>query len=94
MRKMNFRRAILDEMGRADLFGIPIPEEFGGFGGGCFDIVLALEQLARGCVGVGTSFAASALGIFPILIAGRHRRCSEKYLPGCSRAEKNWRPLV
>ncbi|MBW6520581.1 MAG: acyl-CoA dehydrogenase family protein [Desulfoarculaceae bacterium] len=82
-----FPRAILNEMARADLFGIPIPEEFGGFGGGCFDIVLALEQLGRGCIGVGTAFAASSLGIYPLLIAGSREMC-EKYLPDVASGKK------
>lgn len=82
-----FPRAILAEMARADLFGIPIPEEFGGFGGGCFDIVLALEQLGRGCIGVGTAFAASALGVYPILIAGS-QEMRERYLPDVAAGKK------
>lgn len=82
-----FPRAILAEMARADLFGIPIPEEFGGFGGGCLDIVLALEQLGRGCIGVGTAFAASALGVYPILIAGS-QEMRERYLPDVATGKK------
>ncbi|MBU3984194.1 MAG: acyl-CoA dehydrogenase family protein [Proteobacteria bacterium] len=85
--KDEFPRAILGEMARADLFGIPIPEEFGGFGGGCLDIVLALEQLGRGCIGVGTAFAASSLGIYPILIAGT-QEMREKYLPDVASGKK------
>ncbi len=82
-----FPRAILNEMAQADLFGVPIPEEFGGFGGGCLDIVLALEQLGRGCIGVGTAFAASSLGIYPILIAGS-QEMREKYLPDVAAGKK------
>jgi len=85
--KDEFPRAILGEMARADLFGVPIPEEFGGFGGGCLDIVLALEQLGRGCIGVGTAFAASSLGIYPILIAGS-QEMREKYLPDVASGKK------
>ena len=78
--KHQFPREILNEMARADLFGVPIPEEYGGFGGGCLDIVLALEQLGRGCIGVGTAFAASSLGVYPILISGTDEQ-KKKYLP-------------
>ncbi len=78
--KDEFPREILNSMGQADLFGVPIPEEYGGFGGGCLDIVLALEQLGRGCIGVATAFAASALGIYPIMIAGSEEM-KQKYLP-------------
>ena len=78
--KHQFPREILNEIARADLFGVPIPEEFGGFGGGCLDIVLALEQFGRGCIGVGTAFAASSLGIYPILISGSEEQ-KKRYLP-------------
>lgn len=78
--KDEFPREILEDMGKADLFGVPIPEEYGGFGGGCFDIVLTLEQLGRGCIGVATAFAASALGIYPIMLAGSEEM-KQKYLP-------------
>jgi butyryl-CoA dehydrogenase len=82
-----FPREILNEMARADLFGISIPEAYGGFGGGCFDIVLALEQFARGCIGVGTAFAASSLGIYPILFSGSDEQ-KEKYLPEVAAGKK------
>lgn len=85
--KNEFPADILQDMARADLFGIFIPEQYGGFGGGCFEIVLALEQLARGCVGVATSYAASALGIFPVLIAGSEQM-KEKYLPAIAAGRK------
>ncbi|GAB4335246.1 MAG: acyl-CoA dehydrogenase family protein [Desulfobulbaceae bacterium] len=85
--KNEFPRSILEDMARADLFGVFIPEEYGGFGGGCFEIVLLLEELARGCVGVATSYAASALGIFPVLIAGSEEM-KQKYLPDIASGEK------
>jgi alkylation response protein AidB-like acyl-CoA dehydrogenase len=85
--KNEFPTDILQDMARADLFGIFIPEQYGGFGGGCFEIVLALEEMARGCVGVATSFAASALGIYPVLIAGSEQM-KEKYLPDVAAGRK------
>nr|WP_240194354.1 acyl-CoA dehydrogenase family protein [Desulfopila inferna] len=85
--KHAFPREILSEMAQADLFGIPIPEEYGGFGGGCFDIVLALEQLGRGCIGVGTAFAASSLGIYPLLFSGSEEQ-RRKYLPDVASGKK------
>jgi alkylation response protein AidB-like acyl-CoA dehydrogenase len=77
--KDEFPREILASMAQADLFAVPIPEEYGGLGGGCLDIVLTLEQLGRGCIGVGTAFAASALGVYPIIISGSDE-LKEKYL--------------
>jgi len=86
--KNQFPREILQDMAKADLFSIFVPEEYGGFGGGCFEIVLAMEELARGCVGVATSFAASALGIFPVLIAGSEEQ-KQKYMPDIA-SGKRW----
>ncbi len=85
--KHEFPRTILNEMAQADLFGVPIPEEYGGFGGGCFDIVLILEQLSRGCVGVGTAFAANFLGAYPIIISGSEEM-KQKYLPDIATGKK------
>ncbi len=85
--KHEFPRGVLNDMAQADLFAVPIPEEYGGFGGGCLDIVLALEQLGRGCIGVGTAFAASSLGIYPLLFSGTDEQ-KEKYLPSVATGEK------
>ncbi len=78
--KNEFAASILEDIAKADLFSIFVPEEYGGLGCGCFEIVLALEELARGCVGVATSFAASALGIYPVILAGNDEM-KAKYLP-------------
>ena len=78
---------ILDAVAQADLFGIYIPEEYGGFGTGCFEIVLALEQFGRGCTGIATAFAASALGVYPILISGSPE-LKNKYLPDVATGKK------
>ncbi len=82
-----FPREILREVAKADLAGLYIAEEYGGYGGGTFDIVLALEQFARGCVGIATSFAANALGAFPIIVAGSEE-LKQKYLPSLASGEK------
>lgn len=85
--KHEFPRDILNDMAKADLFGVPIPEEYGGFGGGCFEIVLVVEQLGRGCIGVGTAFAANFLGVYPIIIAGSEEM-KQKYLPDVATGKK------
>jgi alkylation response protein AidB-like acyl-CoA dehydrogenase len=85
--KNQFPREILNQMAQADLFGVPIPEAYGGFGGGCLEIVLTVEQLGRGCIGVGTAFAANFLGVYPIIIAGSEAM-KEKYLPDIAAGKK------
>jgi butyryl-CoA dehydrogenase len=83
-----FARDILQDLGKADLFAVLVPETYGGMSGTSFDIVLALEELARGCVGVATSFAACGLGILPILISGSEEQ-KQQYLPAVAEG-KYW----
>ena len=44
--KEEFPWDILKEMAKLDLFGIFIPEAYGGLGFGCFENALAIEQIA------------------------------------------------
>ncbi len=82
-----FPREILKEMAEADLFGIFIPETYGGLGFGAFETCLALEQIAWGCAGVATTYAASSLGAYPILLFGNQEQ-KQTYLPLIARGEK------
>lgn len=71
---------IMKDLAQSDLFSVYIPEEYGGIGKGCFEICLALEQLAYGCIAVTTTFAASALGGYPIVMFGSEEQ-KKRYLP-------------
>jgi butyryl-CoA dehydrogenase len=64
----------------AGLFGVSIPEEYGGLGGGSFENCIVVEELSRACLGVSVSYAASLLGAYPILIGGSDEQ-KKKYLP-------------
>jgi alkylation response protein AidB-like acyl-CoA dehydrogenase len=61
---------IVKVLAQSDLYGLYIPEEYGGMGGGILENCLAVEQLAQACIGVATTFAASGLGAYPILLHG------------------------
>ena len=54
-----------DKLGIQLLF---IPEEFGGFGGGTFDVYRVCEEMARIDLGVATSVLATFLGSDPITV--------------------------
>ncbi|MBP8644788.1 MAG: acyl-CoA dehydrogenase family protein [Syntrophobacteraceae bacterium] len=71
---------IMKVMAQSDLFGLYIPEEYGGLGGGIFENCLAVEKLGQACIGVATSFAASGLGAYPILLYGSED-LKQTYLP-------------
>ncbi len=49
-----------------------IPEEFGGMGGGAFDIYRVCEELARVDLGVATGVLATFLGSDPIIFGGTY----------------------
>lgn len=78
---------IIKEIGKSDLFRIFIPEEYEGMGTGIFEVCLATEELSRGDLSVATSYAASGLGLIPILVAGNEEQ-KKKYLPQLASGEK------
>ncbi|MDD5238504.1 MAG: acyl-CoA dehydrogenase family protein [Candidatus Omnitrophica bacterium] len=71
----------------AGLFGLFIPEEFGGMGTNVLDLCIATEELSRACGGIAVCYAASALGTFPILLFGNEEQ-KKKYLPGLASGKK------
>lgn len=52
------------------LLGVNLPEDVGGGGLGCLELVLVTEALCRGCLGIGTALCVNALATEPIVIAG------------------------
>ena len=71
---------IMNILAEAGLFGIYIPEQYGGLDFGNYENCLAVEELSRYCIGVSVSFAASGLGCYPILLYGSEDQ-KKKYLP-------------
>ncbi len=71
---------IMKTLAQSDLFGLFIPEEFGGLGKGCLELSIAVEELSRACLGVSTTYAANALGTYPILLFGSDEQ-KKKFLP-------------
>ena len=78
--KEEFPADIIKVLGQSDLFSLCIPEAYGGIGGNLMDLCIATEEISRVDGGVATAFAASYLGMFPILINGTEEQ-KKKYLP-------------
>ena len=74
-------------LAQADLFGLIIPKEYGGLGFGTFEMCLAVEWLSYFCAGVSTTYAASFLGAYPIILFGSKEQ-KERYLPSIAKGEK------
>jgi butyryl-CoA dehydrogenase len=78
--KEEFPWEIMNICAEAGLFGVSLPEEYGGFGGGVFENCVVIEELSRACIGVSVSFAGSGLGAYPILLYGTEEQ-KKRYLP-------------
>jgi len=78
---------IIEAMRNDNLMGLFLPKEYDGLGGGEMELCLAVEELSRVSSGIAISFAANALGSFPILLHGSEEQ-KKKYLPPVARGEK------
>lgn len=85
--KEEFPWEIMKICAEAGLFGVSIPEEYGGLGGGCLENCIVVEELSRACLGVSVSYAASLLGAYPILLGGSEEQ-KRKYLPDIAKGKK------
>ncbi|MBE3009752.1 acyl-CoA dehydrogenase family protein [Microbispora sp. NEAU-D428] len=85
--RCEFPYDIVRKMGAMGLFGLPVPEEYGGMGGDYFALCLALEELARVDSSVAITLeAAVSLGEMPILRFGTDPQ-KQRWLPKMAAGE-------
>jgi alkylation response protein AidB-like acyl-CoA dehydrogenase len=82
-----FPHDIVKILANSDLFGVYIPEEYGGLGGGVLEMSLVVEELSRACGGISLAFAGTGLGTYPIILFGNDLQKNE-YLPDIAAGEK------
>ena len=75
-----FAWPIMKVLAESDLFGVYLPEQYGGLGGGILDMCLVTEELSRACGGIALGYAGTGLGTLPILLHGSEEQ-KKKYLP-------------
>ena len=78
---------IMKILAESDLCGVYIPEEYGGLGGGVFELALVTEELSKACGGIAICFAATALGTYPILLFGSDEQ-KKRFLPDIASGKK------
>ncbi len=78
---------IVKILSESDIFGVYLPEEYGGMGGGCLDMCIATETLSKYCGGIALAFAATGLGTYPLLLYGSEQQ-KKKYLPDIASGKK------
>lgn len=78
---------IIAQMGEMGLFGLPIPEEYGGQGGDYFTLCLAIEELAKVDQSVAITLEAGvSLGMMPLLKFGTEEQ-KQQWLPALAEAK-------
>jgi len=82
-----FPNDIVKILAQSDLCGVYIDTKYGGLGGGVFSLCLVAEELSRVCGGIALSVAATALGTYPIILAGNEEQ-KQKYLPDIASGKK------
>jgi len=82
-----FAWPIMKILAESDLFGVYIPEQYGGLGGGITEMCIVTEELSRACGGIALGFAGTGLGTFPILLHGSDEQ-KKKYLPDIAKGKK------
>ncbi|HAH05256.1 MAG TPA: acyl-CoA dehydrogenase [Elusimicrobia bacterium] len=78
---------VVEEFRKADLFGLYLPEQYGGLGGGCFELSLAFEEISKACGGIAMPLGTSSLGSLPILLFGSAEQ-RERFLPDLASGKK------
>ncbi len=77
---------VVDAMAELGVFGLTIPEEFGGFGMGKTAMCVVSEELSRGYIGTGSLGTRSEIAAELIMIGGTQAQ-KEKYLPAIASGE-------
>jgi (2S)-methylsuccinyl-CoA dehydrogenase len=77
---------IIGELADLGVFGLTIPEEFGGLGLSKASMVVVSEELSRGYIGVGSLATRSEIAAELILCGGTIEQ-KEKWLPGLASGE-------
>ena len=89
-KREEFSVELTKEMGELGLFGMYLPEKYGGTGLNYIDYVVAVEEMARVDSSQAATLAAhNSLGIGPIYYYGNEEQ-KEKYLPKLCTGEYLW----
>ncbi len=75
-----FPREVFQKAHDTGLMNLCIPEAQGGIGASFVDTYLVTEEIAWGCVGIGTSMMANELALMPIVLSGSEEQ-KTRWLP-------------
>ena len=78
---------VIGELAEMGVFGLTIPEEYGGFGLSKASMCVVSEELSRGYIGVGSLGTRSEIAA-ELILAGGTEEQKQKWLPALASAEK------
>jgi len=78
---------VIDDLAEMGVFGLTIPEEYGGLGLSKASMCVVSEELSRGYIGVGSLGTRSEIAA-ELIIAGGTKEQKQKWLPALASAEK------
>ena len=84
--KGEFPQKNIEKLASLDLFGITIPQEYGGLGMDYLTWTLIAERISRACATTGLIFGANLLCTFPLLNFGNDQQ-KKKFLPPLARGK-------
>lgn len=84
--KGEFPAENIKKLAELDLFGITIPEEYGGLGMDYLTWTLVSERISRACTTTGLIFGTNLLCTYPLLQFGDEEQ-KKKYLPPLAKGE-------
>jgi acyl-CoA dehydrogenase len=86
-REHHVPQELLDQIGELGLYGVAIPEEYGGAGMGETGLCVAMEEITRGDFSVAVTYGAHAsIGAMSVLVGGTEEQ-KKKWLPSYATGE-------
>ncbi|MBW1934627.1 MAG: acyl-CoA dehydrogenase [Deltaproteobacteria bacterium] len=87
-RECSFPWEVVEKMGRLGYFGIQAPRELGGAGLDSVSYVIVIEEISKGCAGLGLCVSVhNSVALYPILAFGT-REQKQKWVPPLARGQK------
>jgi alkylation response protein AidB-like acyl-CoA dehydrogenase len=78
---------IVEKMKQMGLFGLTVPEEYGGMGADLVTLAIVFEEISRGWMGIAGILGSHSLSCFVIAYHGTEDQ-KQRYLPGLASGER------
>ncbi len=87
--KEEFSEKICEEFRQSGMFGLWLPQKYGGLGGGITCLAMAFEEFSRVCAGLALTPGTSALGAIPMFLAATPQQ-RERWCYDLASGKKLW----